>query len=153
LETLGDALLRCGILDRARDILLRLPPGHPGGAAKLFELINRYLSAGPETEGIALLGKIQRQMVDARQESDFASRLDSLVAAFPSSIPLTEFWATAYAALRRDAKYFDALARLLDLYCQAEDFSAACEALEKMVEIDPYDPRAQRCIEDLDGHA
>jgi diguanylate cyclase (GGDEF)-like protein len=152
LETLGDALLRSGAFDRARDILLRLPAEYAGGPPKLFELASCYLAGGQDSEGIELLRRVQGQMVAARQESNFTTRLDALVESFPASIPLAEFWAAAYAALSRETKYFEALVRLFDLYLGAENASAACEALEKIVEIDPYDSRNQQRIEQLGSH-
>jgi diguanylate cyclase (GGDEF)-like protein len=149
LETLGDALLRSGAFDRARDILLRLPAEFAGGPPKLFELASCYLAGGQEPEGMTLLRRVQEQMFAARHESDFATRLDGLVESFPASIPLTEFWAAAYATLSRETKYFDALVRLFDLYLGADNLPGACEVLEKLVEIDPYDSRNQERIEQL----
>lgn len=149
LETLGDALLRSGAFDRARDILLRLPADFPGGPPKLFELASCYLAGGQEPEGMTLLRRVQEQMLAVRHESDFATRLDGLVESFPASIPLTEFWAAAYATLSRETKYFDALVRLFDLYLGVDNLPGACEVLEKLVEIDPYDSRNQERIEQL----
>jgi tetratricopeptide (TPR) repeat protein len=153
LGTLGEALLRSGALDRARDVLLRIPPGQSGLAGKLFELAGSYLAAGEDAQGVALLQRVQQQMVAARHESDFAARLDTLVEAYPASIPLAEFWAAVYAELSREAKYFDALARLFDLYLGAENLTRCCEALEKLVEIDPYDSRNEGRLHQLEGRA
>jgi diguanylate cyclase (GGDEF)-like protein len=147
---LGEALMRSGALDRASDLLQRLSPQHASGRAKLFELARAYFDAGEDGKGVDLLRRVQKSMMSSRQESDFATRLDGLVASFPNSIPLAEFWAAAYAALSREAKYFDALSRLFDLYLGAENLTGACEVLEKVVEIDPYDSRNQRRIETLE---
>ena len=90
-------------------------------------------------------------MVAARSESSFATHLDELVESYPRSIRLAEFWASAYANMNRETKYFDALARLFDMYLAAGNLPGACDALEKLVEIDPYDSRNLQRVEQLEG--
>jgi diguanylate cyclase (GGDEF)-like protein len=151
LATQGEALMRSGALDRAGGILERLLPESAGVAAKLFELAAAYMTARQEGQAVALLRRVQRQMVAAQCEGEFGSQLDALVESFPTTIPLAEFWAAAYAEMNRETKYFDALVRLFDLYLAAGNLTGACETLDKLVEIDPYDSRNQRRIESLEG--
>jgi diguanylate cyclase (GGDEF)-like protein len=151
-STFGEALMRSGDLDRARDLLRRLPPEQPVTAAKRFELTRLYLDAKREGDAVASLREIQRSMIAAKCENSFATHLDELVESYPRSLPLAEFWAFAYADLNRESKYFDALARLFDMYLEAGNFPGACNALEKLVEIDPYDSRNLQRVERLQGH-
>ena len=131
LETLGEALMRSGALERAAAILQRLPLQHPGTTAKLFGLADCYLAASQDSQAVALLQKVQEQMVRVRRENDFAAHLDALAESYPASIPLTEFGAAAYA----------------------ENVSRACETLDKLLEIDPYDSRHQQRIARVEGRA
>src|SRR4029077_4541478 len=119
----------------------------------LFDLAACYLAAGQDSQSVALLRRLQPLMVAARHESDFSTRLDALVGGYPASIALVEFQAAAYADLSREAKYFDALVRLFDLYMQADNIPGACDALEKLVEIDPYDSQNHGRIERVRGRA
>ncbi len=131
LEALGEALMRSGALERAAAILQRLPLQHPGTTAKLFGLADCYLAASQDSQAVALLQKVQQQMVRVRRENDFAAHLDALAESYPASIPLTEFGAEAYA----------------------ENVSRACETLDKLLEIDPYDSRHQQRIAQVEGRA
>jgi len=151
LSTFGEALMRSGELDRAREVFRRLPPELPTTAAKLFDLARANLEAKRESEAVSLLGEIQRAMVAARGENNFATRLDELLESYPRSMGLAEFSAAAYAALNRESKYFDALARLFDLYLESGNVAGATGALEKLVEIDPYDSRNVQRVERLQG--
>ena len=121
LHTLGEALLSTGALPRAREVLERLPANQPETGNKVFELANLYLAANQDSDAVTLLQRLREKMSAGGRDNDFASRLDALADSHPASLPLTEFWAGMYGQLNREAKYFDALVRLFDLYTAAND--------------------------------
>ena len=129
LSAFGEALMRSGELDRARDFFRRLPPEQPSTADKAFELIRRYFDSGREEDGVTLLGLTQRSMVLARCEASFVNHLDELVEGYPRSIRLARYSAKAYADLNRESKYFDALAKLFEMDSDANNVVGACESL------------------------
>ncbi len=153
LETYAESLMRAGRLDEARIVLERMTNQGAGSAEKFFSLGHEYMRAGQEQAAVDLLGRVKKSMLAARRESEFASAVDQLVEAYPKSLPLSEFCAAMYAELNREAKYFDAMVQLFDLYLASNHVSEACQALEKLVDIDPYDPRNQQRMDLLRGHA
>jgi diguanylate cyclase (GGDEF)-like protein len=153
LETYAEALMRSGRLDDARAVLERMTNQGAGSAEKFFSLVHGYMGAGLEEGAINLLGTIKKSMLAARRESEFALAVDQLAEAYPKSLRLAAFWADMYAELNRETKYFDALVRLFDLNLANDQLSGACEALERLVEIDPYDSRNQQRMDQLQGRA
>ena len=153
LNTFGEALLRCGALDRARATFERLAPDHPAGVGKLFEIADAYLATQQDQHAVAMLRTLQERLVAARRESDFLTPLDSLVEARSDSVALVEFWAAAYGKLNRETKYFEALGRLLDLYLAVGNVQGACEVMEKLVDIDAYDSGNEQRVKQLEGRA
>ena len=153
LETYADALMRSGQLDTARSVLEHMTNQGAGSAEKFFLLANEYLRAGQEEKAVDLLGVTKKSMLAARRESEFASAVDQLVEAYPKSIRLAEFWGAMYGELNRETKYFEALVFLFDLYLANDQLPGACESLEKLVEIDPYDSRNQQRMDLLQGRA
>jgi tetratricopeptide (TPR) repeat protein len=153
LHTFAEALTFTGALDRARDILVRLPAEQPETAGRIFDLAESYLTAHKDDEAVALLQNLQQKMGVAHRENDFASRLDVLADAHTNSIALAEFCAAAYAKLNREIKYFDALVRLFDLYIAGGDVQHACETFEMLVDIDPYDARNQKRFSQIEAKA
>jgi diguanylate cyclase (GGDEF)-like protein len=153
LETYAESLMRSGRLDDARAVLERMTNQGEASAEKLFSLVHEYIRAGQEEGAVNLLGTIKKSMLAARRESEFASAVDQLAEAYPKSLRLTEFWCAMYAELNRETKYFDALIRLFDLDLANDQLAGACAALEKLVDIDPYDSRNQQRMDQLQGRA
>jgi diguanylate cyclase (GGDEF)-like protein len=153
LETYTDALMKSGQLDAARGVLERMTNQGAGSAEKFFLLANEYLSRGQEEKAVDLLGVTKKSMLAARRETEFASAVDKLVEQYPNSILLAEFWGNVYRELNRETKYFDALVHLFDLYMANDRVPAACESLERLVEIDPYDSGHEQRMGQLQGRA
>jgi len=151
LETYAEALMRSGKLDAARSVLDRMANQGAGSAEKFFSLANEFLRTGKEDQAVDLLVSTKKSMLAARRESEFASALDQLVEAFPKSLRLAQFWASFYGEINRETKYFEALVRLFELNVANDRLPGACEAFEKIVEIDPYDSRNQQRLDLLKG--
>ncbi len=151
LETLGKALMQTGKLDRARVILEQLYREKTDSFVQLVELADLFLKAQRDDQAIEVLNHIKQRMFASRREGHFAAQLDRLADANPSSVRLTEYWGALYSELNREAKYFDVLVRLFDLYLESGNLAAACETLEKLVDIDAYDFRNHQRIERLKG--
>jgi diguanylate cyclase (GGDEF)-like protein len=149
----GEALLQTDQLDSAREAFFALCREKPEGFERLFDLTDKYFAAGADESAIAVLEQTKEWMFAARAETAFASRLDQIVAGHPKSLPLIEFWAKLYDQLNREVKYFDALICLFDLDFERNKISEACDALDRLVEIDPYDYRIHERIARLEGKA
>lgn len=151
LDTYGQALMRAGELDRARQVLEQLYQTKSDRYDALFELADLYCKAKRDADALGMIAFLKQRMFVAHREGEFAAAVDRLAESNPTSVPLTEFWGALYNELNREAKYFDVLARLFDLYLDSGNLRGACETLEKLVDIDPYDFRVQQRIERLQG--
>ncbi len=152
LETFGDALIRGGNLDQARDILEKLLREKNAGAERLFELADAYASSAQTTKGVDVLQTLKRRMFADKRQNDFATHLDAVASKHPHSQAMMEFWATTYNELNRESQYFEILVKLFDVYFNGGDFRKACDSLERLVDIDAYDYRNQERLEKLRGH-
>ncbi|MGB8474298.1 MAG: diguanylate cyclase [Candidatus Acidiferrum sp.] len=152
LETFGDALIRGGNLDRAREILEKLLREKNAGAERLFELADAYASSAETTKGVDILQTLKRRMFADKRQNDFATQLDAVASKHPHSQAMMELWAAVYNELNRETQYFEILVKLFDVYFSAGDFRKACDSLERLVDIDAYDYRNQERMEKLRGH-
>ncbi len=152
LETFGDALIRGGNLDRAREILEKLLREKNAGAERLFELADALRGLGANHKGVDVLQTLKRRMFADKRQNDFATHLDAVASKHPHSQAMMEFWATVYNELNRESQYFEILVKLFDVYFKGGDFRKACDSLERLVDIDAYDYRNQERLEKLRGH-
>ncbi|HXW55497.1 MAG TPA: tetratricopeptide repeat protein [Candidatus Cybelea sp.] len=153
LATFGEALLQTGRLDRAREVLEAYYKQQPDSFAKLFELAGAYIEAGEGEKAVSTLAKAKEWMKSTRKELELCAQLDRMAAAHPDSLALAEAVAKTYEELNRETKYFEALMRLFDLYLGAGRIPEACEILDRLVDIDPYDYRNHERIALLEGKA
>jgi diguanylate cyclase (GGDEF)-like protein len=149
----GDGLLRTARLDRAREIFESYYQQKPESFLKLFELAAAYIRASEDAKAAALLVRTKETMRSLRKEVELASHVDRLAATYPASLPLAEVVAKLYEELNRETKYFDALVKLFDLYLAAGRMKEACDSLDRLVDIDPYDYRNHERISKLEGKA
>jgi diguanylate cyclase (GGDEF)-like protein len=153
LALFGEALLRMGQLDRARQAFEAFYRQRQDSFAKLFELAGAYLRAGEDDKAIEVLNQTKSWMKVAGRENEFAAQADRMAGVHPNSIALARLIAVMYEELNREAKYFDSLVRLFDLYLDAGNVKEACDVLDRLVDIDPYDYRNQERIKRLEGQA
>ncbi|HWW50494.1 MAG TPA: tetratricopeptide repeat protein [Verrucomicrobiae bacterium] len=151
LSLFGESLLRTGRLDRSREVLETCYREKPDNCGKLFELTGAYIRAGEDEKASSLLVQIKEWMRKVRKEGELAAQMDRLAAAYPASLPLAETVAHTYEDLNRETKYFEALVRLYDLYLAAGRMQEARDALDRLVDIDPYDWRNHERIAKLEG--
>ncbi|MGA7852667.1 MAG: tetratricopeptide repeat protein, partial [Candidatus Acidiferrales bacterium] len=153
LALFGEGLLHTGRLDRAREVFEAYYKQKPESFAKLFELAGAYLRAGQDEKGVAVLVQTKTTMRSLRKEVELAANVDRLAATYTASLPLAQMVAKLYEELNRETKYFEALMKLFDLYLEAGRMREACDALDRLVDIDPYDYRNHERISKLEGKA
>ncbi len=151
LALFGEGLLRTGKLDRACECFLAYYRQKPETFGKLFEVASGYLKHRDEDKAIALVEQTKDSMRGLRKEAELCAQIDKLAEAYPASLRLAEVVAHLYEELNRETKYFDALMKLFDLYLIAGRMREACDALDRLVDIDPYDYRNQERIAQLEG--
>jgi diguanylate cyclase (GGDEF)-like protein len=151
LDLFGDALMRSGQLDRAREVLDRLLREKNEGIPRLFELADYYGNAQQDGKAVEIYLTLKRRMFADKRQNEFAAQMDANAAKHPNSQPILEFWAALYNELNRESKYFEILIKLFDVYLRGGNIARAAETMERLVDIDAYDYRNQERLEALRG--
>src|SRR5882762_358746 len=151
LETFADALIRGGRLDRAREILERLLKEKNQGLSRLFDLVDAYGQGRQDAKAVEVLQLLKNRMYADRKQNDFIAQLDSVGEKHAKSQAILEFCGTFYNEANRKTQYFEILIKLFDVYLNAGNVQKASDALEKLLDIDPYDNRNQERLNKLQG--
>ncbi|HXM94921.1 MAG TPA: diguanylate cyclase [Candidatus Dormibacteraeota bacterium] len=151
LDTYAKALIHASHLDPAREVLERLLREKNEGVPRLFELVDAYAAAGEDKKCGELLQTLKRRMFADKKQDEFAAQMNLLEEKHPRSQAILEFMAALYDELNRETPYFETLIKLFDVYLQSGKIPKACESLERLVDIDPYDHRNQQRLEMLRG--
>jgi diguanylate cyclase (GGDEF)-like protein len=149
----GEALLRSGQIDRAHAMLEEYYKTAGGDNALLFQVAEFYGAESKDEKAVEVLTAIRQRFHDAGNENAFAARLDKIAEANPRSLPIIQFWSLVYSGMNREARYFETLVTLFDAYLENDNMKGACDTLDRMVDIDPYDFRNQQRLERMNGIA
>ncbi|HZC66499.1 MAG TPA: diguanylate cyclase, partial [Candidatus Dormibacteraeota bacterium] len=151
LDTFGDALMRAGQLDRAREVLERLLREKNEGIPRFFELADHYADAQQDSKTVEIFLTLKGRMFADKRQNEFATQVDAVAAKHGNSQAIVEFWAALYNELNRESKYFEILIKLFDVYMRAGNIPKASEVIERLVDIDAYDYRNAERLEALRG--
>jgi diguanylate cyclase (GGDEF)-like protein len=151
MDTYGEALMRSGNLDRAREILEKLFREKNEGIPRMFELADCYAAAAQDSKAVELFTILKKRMFMDKRQNEFAAHIDRVGEKHPNSQAVLEFWAGLYNELNRESQYFEVMIKLFDVYFHSGNVGKAGEALEKLVDIDAYDHRNQQRLELLRG--
>lgn len=151
--TLGTALMQSGDLDRARGIIEHVYKDHSDTFEKMFELADHYLKEGKGQPATEIFSAVKDRMFAGKRQNEFTAYMDKLLEANATSMPLAEFCGRMYEELNRESKYFSVLTKLFDLYVAANDVPGACSALDRIIDIDAYDPFNHERMKALEGKA
>jgi diguanylate cyclase (GGDEF)-like protein len=151
LDTYGDALMRSGNLERAREVLDHLIHEKKEGITRFFDLADCYVAAGQDQKAVEILVTVKRRMFAEKRQNEVAALTDGIAAKHLQSQAILEFCASVYNELNRESQYFEVLIKLFDVYLHSGNVAKAAESLERLVDIDAYDYRNQERLELLRG--
>jgi diguanylate cyclase (GGDEF)-like protein len=77
--------------------------------------------------------------------------MQDIAAGHRPSAEMLEFLADQFNTANRETDYSATLLRLFDVYCEQQNFAKASDALDRAVEIDPYEPGHAKRLEMLKG--
>ncbi len=89
----------------------------------------------------------------AGRRNEFMSDMAQLAEKSKPSITFFEYLAELYNSANRETEYAQILSRLFDLYFEAGNYAKALDALDRAVDIDPYEAEHKERMQKLAGHA
>ena len=150
-QLLAQAHLATGNLARAEELLWRIAPGFPDAYQHLQRVTEGYLRRRNTEEAANLLRRLKKSMFAAHKDRDFISFLEGLQQKGLTGVEVLEFLAELYNELNYDSLFSSTQGQLFDLHTDAEEYAEAANALDRLVDVDPYDARNSERLQRLSG--
>ena len=151
LDTLSSALLAEKRLGEAEEVIATRYQASPDGYEKMFELADAYCKEKKADKAVEVLRRVKEHLAAAKRQKEFMEKLESVFKANDSLAPLAEFAATTFNEANQEGRYGTVLGKLFEMYCQGKEFNRAADALERLIDIDPYDFANPKRLEALKG--
>jgi tetratricopeptide (TPR) repeat protein/GGDEF domain-containing protein len=148
------ALLAVGRVEEAEPFVWRLFERNPSGnITVLHSVIGGLVDRDRVERALALARRLEEFYRKAGRRNEFMGDMARLAEKSKPSIGFFEYLAELYNSANREIDYAQVLSRLFDLYFAAGNFGKAVDALDRAVDIDPYEAEHKERMQKLAGHA
>jgi diguanylate cyclase (GGDEF)-like protein len=145
------ALLSANRLTEALPLVWQTFEQNPSRIEQVRDLIGAFLDSQLDREAVMLAEKLDHFQRRKGERRAFLAMMQDIAAGHRPSAEMLEFLADQFNTANREADYSATLLRLFDVYCEQQNFSKAADALDRAVEIDPYETGHQKRLETLKG--
>jgi diguanylate cyclase (GGDEF)-like protein len=145
------ALLSANRLTEAAPLVWQIFEQNPSRIEQVRDLIGAFLDSQLDREAVVLAEKLEHFQRRKGERRAFLAMMQDIVAGHRASVEMLEFLAEQFNAANREADYCATLLKLFELYCKEGKFEKAGEALDRAVEIDPYENGHQKRLQVLKG--
>jgi GAF domain-containing protein/Flp pilus assembly protein TadD len=153
-EPYAIALLAVGRVEEAEPFIWGLFERNPGAnLAVIHSVIGGLVDRDRVDRALHLARRLEEFFRKAGRRGEFMFDMAQLAGKSKPSIAFAEYLAELYNSANREAEYAQILARLFDLYFEAGNYAKALDALDRAVDIDPYEAEHKERMQKLAGHA
>lgn len=145
------ALLSANRLTEALPLVWQIFEQNPSRIEQVRDLIGAFLDSQLDREAVMLAEKLDHFQRRKGERRAFLAMMQDIAAGHRPSAEMLEFLADQFNTANRESDYSATLLRLFDVYCEQQNFSKAADALDRAVEIDPYETGHQKRLESLKG--
>src|SRR5207302_10235150 len=124
---------------------------NPSRIEQVRDLIGAFLDSQLDREAVMLAEKLDHFRRRKGERRAFLAMMQDIAAGHRPSAEMLEFLADQFNTANRETDYSATLLRLFDVYCEQQNFAKASDALDRAVEIDPYEPGHATRLQMLEG--
>ncbi|HWP84176.1 MAG TPA: GAF domain-containing protein, partial [Terriglobia bacterium] len=131
----------------------KLIPASPEALGLLFEVARQYVELNQNQAVARLLKQVEETILRSHPSHEWGALVQKLASLPYQSIPALESLARLLDRLHYDSPLAEVLNRLFDQYFDSQQYAGAGEVLERLIDIDPYNPEATAKLKRLEGKA
>lgn len=138
LELLAQAYLRAADYAKAEPVCWKLYQARPEALGLVVILAEGLVHTGNAEKALDLVGKLRGQFFSQGKRNEFLKLVEKIYEADENNLAVLETLSSLYNELNKEDGLRKSLARLFNLYLAAEQYQKAADALEKIIDVDPY---------------
>ena len=150
-QAYGQALLAAHRPEEAEPLLWQIYEQDPAGIEDLFELLRVLIESSDDKNAVRVVGLLEARELKAGRRREYITSIKELTDKYPPGIEFLEYLVGLYNSANREGDYSRTLTRLFELYYAEGKFFKAGDALDRAVEVDPYESGHNRRLEMLQG--
>ena len=140
-EAYGKALVGCNRLTEAEPYIWEMFDRAPKQSSPLiYNFIGSFLDADEGEHACRIADRVDSFHRKAGTRREFVHKMSEIAEQHPVNVHFLEYLVELFNTSNREHEYCATLLRLFDIYCAAENFSKAADALDRAAEVDPYEP-------------
>lgn len=150
-EQYVQALLVIGHVEEAEPFIWPLYQQNHERTEEITALISALLRSEKTEKALAAVQKFEAVAGKADKRREFISAMKDVISKNPPSAEFLEYMVGIYNSANREQDYCETLVSLFQLHYAAGNFSRAIDCLDRIAEVDPYQPGNQQRLEQLRG--
>lgn len=152
LELLVKAYLQTRDFAKAEPLCWKLYQARPETVDLVLALADGYLQTGGTRQLLDLLGKLKSRFFQQGKRTEFLQIVEKVFQADEGNLEVLETLTNLYNELNKEDGLRRSLTRLFNLYLAAETYDKAADALERILDVDPYGEGHYDRLLSLEGH-
>ncbi|MBI4479601.1 MAG: tetratricopeptide repeat protein [Acidobacteria bacterium] len=153
MDLLAQAYLAEKDPEKAEVYYWKLLEDSPQAAGSLLEIAKQYIDQNQDTALTNLMKRIEDRVTRAHPTKELIGLVEKLTQLEHTSLPILESLARLLDRLHLDSPLANVLNGLFDLYFASRQFPQAADVLERLINVDPYNPESTSKLERLEGKA
>ena len=150
-EAYLQALLAAGRYSEAHPMLWDAFERNPARMQQVVKLIGQLMDVEDDEAALAVARKLEAFQRRRGERRQFVATMQEVTSQHRASAPVLEFMAEIFNGSSRENEYFQTLLKLFDLYVGSGEFAKAIEALDRAIDVDPYESGHTKRLESLKG--
>ncbi len=150
-EAYLQALLAAGRYSEAHALLWDAFERNPARMQQVVKLIGQLMDVEDDEAALALARKLEAFQRRRGERRQFVATMQEVTSQHRASALVLEFMAELFNGSSRENEYFQTLLKLFDLYVGSGEFAKAIEALDRAIDVDPYESGHTKRLESLQG--
>lgn len=152
LELASKSLLGAGKYLQAQPLCWKLCRARPERVDLVLSLSEGLIQTGAADEVLKTLDELKRRLFQQGKRNEFLHIAEKIYESDESNLEFLENLNQLYDEMNKDDGLRRSLSRLFDLYLAAENYTKAGEALERLLDVDPYGEGQIDRLVNLEGH-